>query len=221
MKKKTKAEKSTWKWKTLSAIFSHSLSEFSRRLFLMLAGNEDITKNHKQEPKLSFLIKAIYTMAYGLQVGLEMWLRRGNNKNVSSQAYQEDVCGKYYVGICPQLHKSFNHSTFFVSQTVWTLPNFNDLNHSLTHQNYLLNVSFTTIEKDYVEFNQDGDVLAHYDIMNFQQMSNGSFSYVKIADWNNHTLNFIDDIKPPSTNGSEKFSSVCSRPCKSGEYKVG
>lgn len=59
-------------------------------------GNEDNTKNHKQEPKLSFLVKAIYTMAYGLQ------------------AYHEDVCGKDFVGVCPQLQKSFNHSIFFV-----------------------------------------------------------------------------------------------------------
>lgn len=45
---------------------------------------------------MSFLIKAIYTMAYGLQ------------------AYHEDVCGKDFVGVCPQLQKSFNHTTFFV-----------------------------------------------------------------------------------------------------------
>lgn len=84
-------------------------------------------------------------------------------------------------------------------------------------QNYLMNVSFTTDEKDNVEFNQDGDVLAHYDIMNFQHV-NRSFSYVKIGDWNNHTLNFTDEIKPP--NGTAKFSSVCSKPCPAGAYKV-
>lgn len=79
-----------------------------------------------------------------------------------------------------------------------------------------MNVSFTTDEKDNVEFNGDGDVLAHYDIMNFQ--FNDVFSYVKIGDWNNHTLNFSDDIKPP--NGTIKFSSVCSKPCAPGFYKV-
>lgn len=79
-------------------------------------------------------------------------------------------------------------------------------------------MSFVTNEKDNVEFNQDGDVLAHYDIMNFQRSSDGSFSYVKIGDWNNHTLNFSDDIKPP--NGTGKFSSVCSKPCAVGYYKV-
>lgn len=77
----------------LSQVF-HSL------IFFLISqhstGNEDLTTNHRQEPKLSFLIKAIYTLAYGLQ------------------AYQEDVCGKDFVGVCPQIHKSFNHSIFFV-----------------------------------------------------------------------------------------------------------
>lgn len=81
-----------------------------------------------------------------------------------------------------------------------------------------MNVSFTTAEKDHVEFNSDGDVLAHYDIMNFQGSSDGTFSYVKIGDWNNHTLNWSADIKPP--NGTAKFSSVCSKPCPAGFYKV-
>lgn len=81
-----------------------------------------------------------------------------------------------------------------------------------------MNTSFTTVEKDTVEFNQDGDVVPRYDIMNFQQHANGTFSYVKIGFWNNHTLDFIGEVKPP--NGSEKFSSVCSKPCAAGFYKV-
>lgn len=101
--------KSESTWKALSAIKSFSL-------FLSLhnaprfdsTGNEDLTKNHKQEPKLSFLIKAIYTMAYGLQ------------------AYHEDVCGKEFVGVCPQLQKSFNHSIFFVRKCFLALELSND-----------------------------------------------------------------------------------------------
>lgn len=72
---------------------------FRNERFLLIfisSGNEDNTRNHKQEPKLSFLIKAIYSFAHGLE------------------AYHEDVCGKEYDGVCPQLKKSFNHSTFFV-----------------------------------------------------------------------------------------------------------
>lgn len=99
-----KQKKSTWKklsrklyflsFETFSPVFSRSNSQsFSCES----TGNEDNTKNHKQEPKLSFLVKAIYTMAYGLQ------------------AYHEDVCGKDFIGVCPQLQKSFNHSIFFVS----------------------------------------------------------------------------------------------------------
>lgn len=78
----------------LSATFP--LSSCLSRFFL--TGHEDLTKNHRQEPKLNFLIKAIYTLAYGLQT------------------YHEDVCGKDFIGACPQLSKSFNHSRFFVSQ---------------------------------------------------------------------------------------------------------
>ncbi|CRL04842.1 CLUMA_CG017895, isoform A [Clunio marinus] len=141
-------------------------------------GYEDNTKNHRQEPKLSFLVKAIYTMAFGLQ------------------AYHDDVCGKDFIGVCPKLEKSFNHTIFF---------------------NYLMNVSFVTDERDNVDFNQDGDVLAHYDIMNFQHV-NGSFAYVKIGDWHNHTLYFSDELKTP--NGTLKFLSVCSKPCSAGYYKV-
>lgn len=70
---------------------------FSLSHFSVYEGNEDLTKNHKQEPKLNFLIKAIYTLAYGLQ------------------SYHDDVCGKDFIGVCPQLQKSFNHSKFFVS----------------------------------------------------------------------------------------------------------
>lgn len=83
-----------------------------------------------------------------------------------------------------------------------------------------MNVSFTTDENEHVEFNQDGDVVAHYDIMNFQQMSDGSFAYVKIGDWNNHLLNFSNQFKPPGREGKSKFSSVCSKPCNPGYYKV-
>lgn len=60
------------------------------------SGKESLRKNHKQEPKLSFLVKALYTFAYGLD------------------AYRDDICGKETIGVCPRLQKSFNHSTFFV-----------------------------------------------------------------------------------------------------------
>jgi hypothetical protein len=31
------------------------------------------------------------------------------------QMYKDEVCGKDYIGACPSLKKSFNHSIFFVS----------------------------------------------------------------------------------------------------------
>jgi hypothetical protein len=81
----------------------------------------------------------------------------------------------------------------------------------------LLNVSFTTEEKDQVEFNQDGDVSAYYNIMNFQYLGNNSYDYVHIGEWNNHTLTFIGTYQPPP---SGAVISVCSSPCSRGYYKV-
>ena len=135
------------------------------------------------------------------------------------QSFHQDVCGKDYVGVCPQLQKSFNHTIFFVIfvELLMFFLGQKFLCLFFSFQNYLMNVSFITKERDSVEFNPDGDVRAHYDIMNFQNI-NGTFSYVKIGFWNNHTLNLTDEIKPP--NGSEKFSSVCSKPCHAGFYKV-
>lgn len=71
----------------------------SRKLnahFLIFTGKESLRRNHKQEPKLSFLVKALYTMATALQ------------------RYRDDICGKEIVGVCPRLQKSFNHSIFYV-----------------------------------------------------------------------------------------------------------
>ncbi|KAG5684310.1 hypothetical protein PVAND_013545 [Polypedilum vanderplanki] len=140
-------------------------------------GYESLRKNHKQEPKLSFLVNAIYVYAYALE------------------AYSHDVCGRDG-GACNALKKSFNHSTFF---------------------NYLMNVSFTTPHNDIVEFNQDGDASARYDIMNFQMKEDGSYDYVQIGNWINHTLNFFKPIQSPP-NGIVK--SVCSDPCQPGYYKI-
>jgi hypothetical protein len=76
-----------------------SLSETNFTLILsrslICTGNESLRKNHKQEPKLSFLVNAIYVYAYALE------------------AYSNDVCGRDQAA-CPALKKSFNHSTFFV-----------------------------------------------------------------------------------------------------------
>ncbi|KAL7030586.1 hypothetical protein ACKWTF_006714 [Chironomus riparius] len=142
-------------------------------------GHENLSRNHKQEPKLSFLVKALYTYAYALQ------------------AYKDDVCGRDYVGACQNLKKSFNHSLFF---------------------NYLMNVSFTTNEKDLIEFNQEGDVTARYDIMNFQLNKDGTYDYVQIGDWINHTLNLFKPLQSPPNVVFVK--SVCSDPCPKGYYKI-
>jgi len=80
-----------------------------------------------------------------------------------------------------------------------------------------MNVSYITPEKDVVEFNQDGDASARYDVMNFQIKDDGSYDYVQIGEWNNHTLNFFKSIQHPQ---SGPVKSVCSKPCLPGFYKV-
>lgn len=62
-------------------------------------GKEKLSEKYKQEPKLSFVIKAIYTMAYGLHDMVQ------------------DVCGRggrKVAGLCPDLFP-FNGSLFKVS----------------------------------------------------------------------------------------------------------
>jgi hypothetical protein len=62
---------------------------------LFIKGNESLKDRYKQEPKLSFIIKAIYTMAYALE------------------KLQKDACGTVK-GICPAMYP-FNGTLFLVS----------------------------------------------------------------------------------------------------------
>lgn len=58
-------------------------------------GTEKLIDKYKQEPKLSFVIKAIKTMAIGLH------------------RMQQDVCGSGTAGVCAAMHP-FNGTLFFV-----------------------------------------------------------------------------------------------------------
>ncbi|XP_071448641.1 metabotropic glutamate receptor 1-like, partial [Hetaerina americana] len=144
-------------------------------------GQERLSDKYRQDPKLSFVIKAIYALAHGLH-GL-----------------QQDVCGRGSRGLCPQLFP-FNGSLF---------------------KNYLMNVTFEYWEGDLsesVEFDRRGDPPGRYNIMNFQQLPNGSYDYIHVGDWINGSLNLWDSVKfeprlPPVVN------SVCSKPCQPGYFK--
>ncbi len=68
-----------------------------------------------------------------------------------------------------------------------------------------------------MEFNQDGDVSARYDIMNYQIKPDGTFDYVQIGEWNSHKLNFFEPLQSPP---SGTVKSVCSEKCAPGFYKV-
>lgn len=55
-----------------------------------------------------------------------------------------------------------------------------------------------------------------YDIMNFQMLTNGSYDYVQVGEWNNGTL--ILDKEMQFTH--DNIESVCAKPCQPGYYRV-
>nr|CAD7438878.1 unnamed protein product [Timema bartmani] len=72
-------------------------SELAMVMIVMLPGKERLSDRYKPDPKLSFIIKALYTMAYGLHNMVQ------------------DVCGQG--GACAELFP-FNGSLFKLSRTV-------------------------------------------------------------------------------------------------------
>ncbi|RZF48286.1 hypothetical protein LSTR_LSTR015735 [Laodelphax striatellus] len=143
------------------------------------ASKEKLSEKYKQDPKLSFVIKSIYTVAYGLH-------------NLF-----KDVCGSNAQGPCPGLFP-LNQSLF---------------------KNYLMNVSFTYGgDGETVEFDWRGDPPGRYNIMNFQQLANGSYDYIHVGDWNNGSLQLREKLQLGHA-PSGRVESVCSRPCKPGTRK--
>lgn len=78
-----------------AVILSGILSFYQAKPSIFFPGKEKLNEKYKQEPKLSFVIKAIYTMAYGLHDMVQ------------------DVCGRGGTGLCPDLFP-FNGSLFKV-----------------------------------------------------------------------------------------------------------
>lgn len=62
-------------------------------------GREDLSDGYRQDPKLSFVIKAINSFAYGLH------------------NMQQDLCGQDFIGMCDKL-LPFNGSLFKVHDTI-------------------------------------------------------------------------------------------------------
>ncbi|VEN43404.1 unnamed protein product [Callosobruchus maculatus] len=108
---------------------------------------------------------------------------------------QQDICGHGISGVCSKL-LPFNGSLF---------------------KNYLFNVSFE-YEKELISFDENGDPPGRYDIMNFQRLANGSFDYVQVGGWNNHTLTLNEKAMQFGPNG-RTVKSICSEDCPIGKYK--
>ncbi|XP_018331410.1 metabotropic glutamate receptor 5-like [Agrilus planipennis] len=139
-------------------------------------GNETLEKEYRQDPKLSFVIKAIYTFANALH---NMYM---------------NVCGPSPTLECGK-SLTINGSEF---------------------KNYLTNVSFT-YKDTHVEFDENGDPPAKYDILNFQKTKDGKYDYVPVGEWYNGTLTWIGEFQFGPYNQTVK--SVCSDPCPLGHAK--
>ncbi|XP_069035099.1 metabotropic glutamate receptor 1 isoform X2 [Lepisosteus oculatus] len=83
---------------------------------------------------------------------------------------------------------------------------------------FLLNTSFTGISGEEVRFDEKGDTLGRYDIMNLQYVEPGHYDYINVGSWHEGNLN-IDDYRI-QMNRSGMVRSVCSEPCSKGEIKV-
>ncbi|XP_015119190.1 metabotropic glutamate receptor 1 isoform X2 [Diachasma alloeum] len=105
----------------------------------------------------------------------------------------EEICGRGYFGVCKEMYP-FNGTLF---------------------KNHLMNISFTFGEEE-VEFDRRGDPPGRYEILNYQLLSDGSYGYVQIGDWNNGSL-VLSGL--PQSRGAQLVTSVCSQPCPTGYYK--
>jgi hypothetical protein len=56
--------------------------------------------------------------------------------------------------------------------------------------------------------------------MNFQRKSDGQYEYVHVGNWINKTINFNTRIQYGIDLQEEPPTSVCSKPCLPGFYKV-
>ncbi|XP_015510635.2 metabotropic glutamate receptor [Neodiprion lecontei] len=113
---------------------------------------------------------------------------------------QSDLCGRN-VGLCPAM-VNFDRGVFYRS--------------------YLLNVSFTDAAGSEVKFDEHGDGLPRYDILNFRKVDpNGTngYYYRVVGKWYNKSLNISTDDLVWSKGATEIPISACSLPCAAGMIK--
>ncbi|CAK9294580.1 unnamed protein product [Gordionus sp. m RMFG-2023] len=85
---------------------------------------------------------------------------------------------------------------------------------------YLLNVTFKGVNGEIINFDENGDPPAKYDIVNYQRIGANRFGYTQIGDWKNNTLTFSTvKYKPPSDYNGTTVKSICSDACGKGFIK--
>lgn len=111
---------------------------------------------------------------------------------------QKKVCPDH-TGMCPAM-KSYDGGIFY--------------------KQYLISISFVDIAGSVVEFDQHGDALGRYNIMNYQRIGNSTmYEYKVIGKWFNGLQLDMNEIVW-SGGRREIPSSVCSFPCGPGEVKI-
>ena len=92
---------------------------------------------------------------------------------------------------------------------------------------YLYQVSFNGASADKIEFDGNGDVKGSYKIINAQKDTDGHFAYTPVGRWDgagteeqSMPLQFNKNVQwKHSLNGSDVPISICSQPCREGEYQ--
>ncbi|XP_056612387.1 metabotropic glutamate receptor 5b [Triplophysa dalaica] len=83
---------------------------------------------------------------------------------------------------------------------------------------FLMKTNFTGVTGENIYFDENGDSLGSYVIMNFKKMGKDYFDYTNVGSWDKTGLQIEDDEIWP--NKDDIIKSVCSEPCDKGQIKV-
>ncbi|KAI5625446.1 metabotropic glutamate receptor 5 precursor, partial [Silurus asotus] len=83
---------------------------------------------------------------------------------------------------------------------------------------FLMKTNFTGVSGEHIYFDENGDSLGSYVIMNFKKKGKDHYDYTNVGSWDNSGLQIDDDEIWP--NKDSIIKSVCSEPCDKGQIKV-
>ncbi|KAJ8347825.1 hypothetical protein SKAU_G00264140 [Synaphobranchus kaupii] len=83
---------------------------------------------------------------------------------------------------------------------------------------FLMKTNFLGVSGEVIRFDENGDSLGRYEIMNFKKVGVNDFNYINVGSWDNTGLKMDDD--EIWANASAIIRSVCSDPCEKAQIKV-